>query len=280
MNKSERGVQTVSTTVDDPSWAVVEAGRPRTDLVQSLERGLAVLRCFTREDPALTLSEVAARTGLTRAAARRFLLTLEHLGYVTLDGRRFSLRPRVLELGYTYLSSFGLPEIAEPHLESLVERTHESSSVSVLDGDDIVYVLRIPTKRIMTVSLAVGSRLPAYATSMGRVLLGSLSAADLDAYLERVERRPLTARTLVERDRLVEAIGLARTQGWCLVDQELEEGVRSVSAPLTTRGGKVVAAINVSAHASRITLDQMRQRLVPEVRDAAAAISADLQRRL
>jgi IclR family pca regulon transcriptional regulator len=280
MNKSERGAMTVSTTTGADEWPVVEAGRPRTDLVQSLERGLAVLRCFTRDEPALTLSEVAVRTGLTRAAARRFLLTLEHLGYVTLDGRRFSLRPRVLELGYTYLSSFGLPEIAEPHLEALVERTHESSSVSVLDGDDIVYVSRIPTKRIMTVSLAVGSRLPAYATSMGRVLLGALPPSELGAYLDRVELRPLTPRTIVDRDRLEETIATVRSQGWCLVDQELEEGVRSVSAPLTTRSGKVVAAINVSAHASRITLDQIRQRLVPEVRDAAAAISADLQRRL
>ncbi len=280
MNKSERGAPTVSTTTEADDWPAVVAGRPRTDLVQSLERGLAVLRCFTRDEPALTLSEVAARTGLTRAAARRFLLTLEHLGYVTLDGRRFSLRPRVLELGYTYLSSFGLPEIAEPHLEALVERTHESSSVSVLDGDDIVYVLRIPTKRIMTVSLAVGSRLPAYATSMGRVLLGALPQPELCAYLDRVELRALTPRTIVDRQRLEDVIASARAQGWCLVDQELEEGVRSVSAPLTTRSGKVVAAINVSAHASRITLDQIRQRLAPEVRDAAAAISADLQRRL
>src|SRR5688500_8804191 len=150
------------------------------DFVQSLERGLAVIRAFDASHSELTLSEVAASTGVTRAAARRFLLTLAVLGYVRSDGRLFSLTPRVLELGYAYLSSFSLPDVAEPHLEALVAEVNESSSVSVLDGDDVVYIARVPTSRIMTVAISVGTRFPAYATSMGRVLLAGLSDADLD----------------------------------------------------------------------------------------------------
>src|SRR5512139_1746855 len=149
------------------------------DFVQSLERGLAVIRAFDRDHPELTLSEVATATGVTRAAARRFLLTLAELGYVRSDGRLFALTPRVLELGYAYLSSMSLPEVAEPHLEALVATVNESSSVSVLDGTDVVYVARVPTSRIMTVSISVGTRFPAYATSMGRVLLAGLDDAEL-----------------------------------------------------------------------------------------------------
>src|SRR3954453_58835 len=159
--------------------------------VQSLERGLAVIRAFGTEDPELTLSDVARRTGLTRAAARRFLLTLADLGYVRSDGKRFALTPRVLELGYAYLSSLSLPEIAEPHLERLAAAVRESSSVSILDGDEIVYVGRVPTSRIMRVSITVGTRFPAYATSIGRVLLAGLSEDDLDAYLARATITPL-----------------------------------------------------------------------------------------
>ncbi len=162
--------------------------------VQSLERGLAVIKAFGSEDPELTLSDVARRTGLTRAAARRFLLTLADLGYVRSDGKHFALTPRVLELGYAYLSSLSLPEIAEPHLERLAAEVRESSSVSVLDGDEIVYVGRVPTSRIMRVSINVGTRFPAYATSMGRVLLAALAPEALDAYLARAEIRPLTSR--------------------------------------------------------------------------------------
>src|SRR4051812_1726113 len=157
------------------------------DFVQSLERGLAVIRAFDADHPQLTLSEVARATDLTRAAARRFLLTLVELGYVSTDGKQFSLRPRVLELGYAYLSSQSLPEIAAPHLESLVSQVHESSSVSVLDGHEVVYVARVPTKRIMTVTIAVGTRFPAYATSMGRVLLAAKPDEALDAYLDGLQ---------------------------------------------------------------------------------------------
>src|SRR6476646_234848 len=168
--------------------------------VQSLERGLAVIRAFDTEHPELTLSDVARATGPTRAAARRFLLTLADLGYVRTDGRLFALSPRVLELGYAYLSSLSLPEVAEPHLEQLVAEVHESSSVSVLDGEDVVYVARVPVSRIMTVAVSVGTRFPAYATSMGRVLLAGLPEDALADYLRTVRIDRLSPRTVATAD--------------------------------------------------------------------------------
>ncbi len=245
--------------------------------VQSLERGLAVVRAFDAERPELTLSDVARETGLTRAAARRFLLTLADLGYVRSDGRRFALTARVLELGYAFLSALTLPELAEPHLEHLVAEVRESSSLSVLDGDDIVYVARVPTSRIMRVAISVGTRFPAYATSMGRVLLGGLSDDELTAYLERVDLRPLTAHTLATDAELRGELARIRAQGWALVDQELEEGLRSVAAPIRDRDGHVVAAVNVSAHASRATKDVVRTTLLPPLLETAARIEADLR---
>jgi IclR family pca regulon transcriptional regulator len=245
--------------------------------VQSLERGLAVIRAFGADDPELTLSDVARRTGLTRAAARRFLLTLSDLGYVRSDGRLFALTPRVLDLGYAYLSSLSLPEVAEPHLERLAAEVHESSSVSVLDGDEIVYVGRVPTSRIMRVAINVGTRFPAYATSMGRVLLSALDPDELDAYLARAEIRPLTARAIATADELRAELARVRSQGWALVDQELEEGLRSIAVPIRN-GGRVVAAVNVSAHASRASKDTVRKVLLPPLLRTAANIEADLSR--
>jgi IclR family pca regulon transcriptional regulator len=245
--------------------------------VQSLERGLAVIRAFDAEHPELTLSDVARATGLTRAAARRFLLTLCDLGYVRSDGRLFALTARVLELGYAYLSALSLPEVAEPHLEALVARVRESSSMSVLDGDDIVYVARVPTSRIMRVAINVGTRFPAYATSMGRVQLAGLSDEDLTAYLERVDLKRLTSHTLATEAELRGELARIRAQGWALVDQELEEGLRSVAVPIRDRDGAVVAAVNVSAHASRATKDIVRKTLLPPLLETASAIEADLR---
>ena len=244
--------------------------------VQSLERGLAVIRAFDATHPELTLSEVARICDLTRAAARRFLLTLTDLGYVHTDGRLFRLSPRVLELGYAYLSSISLPEVAEPHLERLVAEVRESSSVSVLDGDDVVYVARVPTSRIMTVSINVGTRFPAYATSMGRVLLAAMPAPALDDYLARVEPRKLTPRTMTGRAALRTELTRVRAQGYALVDQELEEGLRSMAVPVRDRHGGVVAAANVSVHASRTPVDVMRRDLLPPLLATAARIEADL----
>ena len=246
--------------------------------VQSLDRGLAVLRAFDAQHPRLQLSEVARMTGLTRAAARRFLLTLVQLGYVRVEGREFSLRPRVLELGYSYLSGLALPDVAQPHLESLVGRVDESSSMSVLDGDDVVYVARVHTKRIMTVMIAVGTRFPAHATSMGRVLLAGLPADELAEYLARTELTPLTARTVTDRGRLGTMLERVREQGYALVDQELEEGLRSAAAPVHNREGSVVAAVNLSVSASRTSLRQLEDQFVPPLLETAAQISSDLGR--
>ncbi|MBS2963026.1 IclR family transcriptional regulator [Actinocrinis puniceicyclus] len=246
--------------------------------VQSLERGLAVIRAFDAEHPELTLSEVARTTGLTRAAARRFLLTLVELGYVRTDGRLFALRPKILELGYAYLSSLSLPEIALPHLEQLVERVHESTSVSVLDGDEVVYVARVPTKRIMTVAISVGTRFPAYATSMGRVLLAWHSAEWLDGYLASAKLRALTSHTLADSEVLRQELAAVRERGWAMADQELEEGLRSVAAPIRDQSGQVVAAINVATNVSRTSAQDLVDRIVPHMLETAALIEQDLAR--
>src|SRR3954463_8691275 len=245
--------------------------------VQSLERGLAVIRAFDAEHPELTLSDVARSTGLTRAAARRFLLTLCDLGYVRSDGRLFMLTARVLELGYAYLSALSLPEVAEPHLEALVAEVRESSSLSVLDGDDIVYVARVPTSRIMRVAINVGTRFPAYATSMGRVMLAGLSDVELDDYLQAVEPKRLSPRTVTSTTALRAELQRVRDQGWAIVDQELEEGLRAVAAPVRDGSATVVAAINISAHASRSSIESMRRDLLPALLATAARIEADVR---
>ncbi len=234
------------------------------------------MRALSAPAPGLTLADVARATGLTRAAARRFLLTLQELGYVRGSDRRFSLTPRVLELGYSFLSSLTLPELAQPHLRELVEQVHESSSVSVLDGTEIVYVAREPTQRIMTVAISVGTRFPAYATSMGRVLLAGLDEAALNDFFARVQLTALTSATLTSEPELRREIDRVRRQGWSLVDQELEGGLRSIAAPIRDRDGQVVAAINLSTHASRRTLESIRRSLLPGLAETAAQIERDL----
>lgn len=248
------------------------------DHVQSLARGLAVILAFDVDHPRLTVSEVASRTELSRPAARRFLLTLHDLGYVGTDGATFWLTPRVLDLGYSYLSSLSLPEVAGPHLEALAARVHESASVSILDGDDVVYVARVPVSRIMTVSITIGTRFPAYATSMGRILLAALSDSDLDAHLDRVTPEPLTANTKTAHEDLRESIRAAGEQGFCIVDGELEAGLRSLAAPIHGRDGSVIAAVNISTQSVRYSLEAIRADLVPELLRTATAITADIAR--
>jgi IclR family pca regulon transcriptional regulator len=243
--------------------------------VQSLERGLLVIRALNAPEPR-ALSDVARATSISRAAARRFLLTLEQLGYVRQTSGRFALTPRVLELGYAYLSSLTLPEVAQPHLQRLVEQVQESSSVSVLDGDDVVYVARVPTRRIMSVTISVGTRFPAYATSMGRVLLAGLPDDEVDAKLARADLRKLTARTITSVDDLRDEIERVRRQGYAIVDEELEAGLRSIAAPVRDAAGAVSAAVNLSAQASRTTVADMKRRLLPRLRETAAAIERDL----
>ena len=254
----------------------MSAAAPRDGaFVQSLERGLLVIRALSSPEPQ-ALSEVARTTGLSRAAARRFLLTLEQLGYVRQTAGRFALTPRVLELGYAYLSSLSLPEVAQPHLERLAEQVQESSSVSVLDGDDVVYVARVPIRRIMSVSISVGTRFPAYATSMGRVLLAGLPDEQIAAALARADLRRLTARTTTSHKALREEIARVRRQGYAIVDEELETGLRSVAVPIDDAAGKVTAAVNLSVQASRTSVADLRRRLLPPLREAAAAIERDL----
>jgi IclR family pca regulon transcriptional regulator len=244
--------------------------------LQSLERGIAVIQVFSREHPALTLSEVARLAGITRATARRILLTLEKLGHVRSDGRLFSLTPRVLTLGWAYLSSLNLSEIAQPVMEELARQTKESCSAATLDLPDIVYVARVPTGRIMTITLGVGSRLPAHATSMGRVLLADLPPDELDRFLTGHPLTRYTERTITDGERLrVELTGVRR-QGWALIDGELEIGLRSIAAPIRGADGRTIAALNTSAAAPRVSLEEFRGRVLPALLEAANAISANL----
>jgi IclR family pca regulon transcriptional regulator len=246
-----------------------------SDFVQSLERGLAVIRAFDAEHAELTLSDVARATDLTRAAARRFLHTLVDLGYVRTDGRLFALRPRVLELGYSFLSSMSLPELALPHMEQLSATIHESCSVAVLDADDIVYVARVVTRRIMTVAINVGTRFPAYATSMGRVLLAHQPDDWLEHYLSVTTLEPITPKTVTDPAQLRRDLERVRAQGYCVVDQELEIGLRSMAVPIRAASGQVIAAMNVSLHVSRGSIDAARREMLPLMQDCARAIETD-----
>ena len=244
--------------------------------VQSLERGLAVIRALGEPDPQ-TLSDVARTAGLTRAAARRFLITLDSLGYVEQTHGRFSLTPVVLELGHAYLTSLGLPEIAQPHLERLVRQVEESSSVSILDGTDILYVARVHTRRIMTVTIQVGTRFPAWATSMGRVLIADMSAADRKSILGQSKLEKFTPTTIGTLKALEAELDKVAKQGYAIVDQELEAGLRSVAAPIRNSRGKVVAAVNLSVPAATTSVAEIRKRLLDPLATTAAAISRDLK---
>ncbi len=244
--------------------------------VESLARGLAVLTSFDAAHPARTLSALAQATGLPRATVRRALITLEHEGYVARTGEVFRPRPRVLELGFAQLSGLPLSRIAQPHLARLAERVHESASLSVLAGDDIQYVARVPTVRIMSVDITVGTRFPAYATSMGRVLLAGLPEEERAARLRRLAPRPLTRHTVTDPAELAAVLRRVAHDDYALVDQELEEGLRSLAVPVRDRASRTVAAVNVSMHAGRRSGARARAELLPPLREAAAAITADL----
>ncbi|HKA68322.1 MAG TPA: IclR family transcriptional regulator C-terminal domain-containing protein [Actinomycetes bacterium] len=248
----------------------------RTEYVQSLDRGLAVIRAFSARRPRLSIADVARQTGLTRAAARRFLHTLCGLGYVGVSNGSYYLRPRVLELGYAYLSSVSVAEIAQEHLVALAEELHESCSASVLDGADIVYIARAQTNRIMTISLTVGTRLPAFATSMGRVLLAALPNDRLDEFVAGAQLQPLTEHTITDPQLLRKELEKVREQGWCAIDQELEVGVRSVAVPVRDADGRVVAAVNATAHAARVPLPRLTDDFLPKLVQTAHRIDRDL----
>lgn len=257
---------------------MVSRGDRSREHVQSLERGLEVLTAFSDQHPRLTLTEAAELTGLPRATARRLLLTLAGLGYVRNDGRYFELTPKVLDIGYAYLSSLDLTAVAQPEMERLVDEVHESSSVAVLEGTEIVYVVRVPTQRIMAISLGLGSRLPAWVTSMGRVLLAALDDNELTEVLDASDMRVLTSRTITDRDQLRDELAKVARQGYAIVDQELEDGLRSVAAPIRNARDHVVAATNLSTHAGRVTLERLRNELIPALTETADRISEGLAR--
>jgi IclR family pca regulon transcriptional regulator len=245
--------------------------KPGDSYVQSFARGLAVIRAFNAERPEQTLTDVAAATGLTRAGARRILLTLQTLGYVEMEGRLFRLTPKILDLGFAYLTSMPFWNLAEPVMEELSAHVHESVSAAVLDRTEIVYVLRVPTHKIMTINLSIGSRLPAYCTSMGRVLLkATLGSTPLYAH---------TPRTVTDKEELKKVIAQVRRQGWAIVDQELEGGLISLSAPIRNRQGRVIAAMNISGNAQRNSAKQMVKAFLEPLQAAAQNVSDLVARR-
>ena len=237
------------------------------NFVLSLARGLKVIESFEGHTEGQSVADVARQTGFSRAAARRLLMTLESLGYAESVGRVYRLKTRVLKLGFSYLSSTSLPTLAQPILERVTEILHESSSLSVLEGDEIVYLARSAAKRVMSVGLSVGSRLPAYCTSMGRVLLAALPPGELAAYLQRVEIKQLTPKTMTSKEQLLQIIERTRATGFALTDEELELGLRSIAVPVRNRMNRVMAAMNIGVHASRVPADEMIARFLPVLQE-------------
>jgi IclR family pca regulon transcriptional regulator len=259
----------VSEAAPTAKLAVLE-GNP--DFVLSLARGLKVIEAFEGHTEGQTVADISRTTNLSRAAVRRSLITLDLLGYVELNGRNYRLKTRVLKLGFSYLSSNSLPAIAQPTLERITEVVHESSSLSVLDGDEIVYIGRSTAKRVMAVGLSVGSRLPAYCTSMGRVLLAALPEPELAAYLERVEIKPLTIKTITNRELLGQIIRRVGSDGFALTDEELELGLRSIAVPVRSNQNRVIAAMNIGVHATRVSAAEMIHRFLPILQDHASSL--------
>jgi IclR family pca regulon transcriptional regulator len=246
----------------------------KDDTVASLARGLEVLRILSRSERPLSLSDIARLAGTTRATVRRLLLTLERVGYVATDGPTFWLRPKVMELGDAYLDGLVLPRIAHPHLASLAERVRDTCSLTVLDGDTVVYVDRVKAPRMMTVNIAIGTRLPAYAMSSGRVLLADLPEDELAAFLDGLHAEPITGRTRTAPDELASIVSQARMDGYAITDQELDPALRSVAAPVRGPDGRAVGAVNVATHVTRSSLEQLRDEVLPELLATTRAIEA------
>jgi len=245
------------------------------DFVEAIARGLDVIRAFAPDRPAMSLTEVATAAGLTRPTARRILLTLASLGYVRNDASGFALTPRVLELGMTYVQAIGLWEIARPHMERLVARTGESTSIAQLDGSDIVYVARVAVPKIIALRVSIGTRFPAPQTSLGKVLLAGLAPDDLQATLAQPSRSGVEPRWRPERDELDRVLRDVRAKGWALTDEQLAPGIRSVAAPLRDGSGRVVAAMNVTVHAAETPLEVLTGNHLPLLLQAAGDVSAD-----
>jgi IclR family pca regulon transcriptional regulator len=250
-------------------------GRPK-DFVQSLERGLAIVRAFNAERPSMTVTEVAHLVGFTRSTARRFLLTLSELGYVKEKFNRFELTPQILELGYAYLSSLSFPDIALPKLEELVAATGECTEAAILDRGDIVYVARAAGPALMTISVNIGSRRPAYATSLGRAILANLPSEELRTYLDHYELKPLLPTTETDEAKFIAELDRTRERGYALIDQELEKGLIAMAVPVKDRLGATVGAINISTHIGRKSLDDLLSFL-PLLQSTAADIETGLR---
>jgi len=247
------------------------------DFMTSLARGLAVVQAFQERKRHLTIAQISHRTEIPRAAVRRCLHTLIKLGYATTDGRTYSLLPKVLTLGHAYLSSTPLAVSAQPYLDRMSEQLHEACNMATLEGDDILYIARsATTQRLISVDLSVGGRLPAYCTSMGRILLAALDDASLHEYLQHTDLAPKTSRTLTNKTALLECLERVRQQGCCIVDQELEQGLRSIAVPVYDASGQVLAALNVSTHAGRVTRAELEQRFLPIMLSASRDLSAQL----
>jgi len=242
------------------------------DLVGSLARGLAVMEILAAHPQGLTLTETAEKAGLTRAGARRFLLTLVASGYAVQEGRVFRLSSRLIAVARAWLGGASLWSFAEPFMRAVSQRFGEACSAAVLSGQEVVYVARVPGRHILSVALHVGTRLPAYCTSMGRVLLADMPPADLDAFLARADIRALTERTVTDSGALRDAILSAKASGFSLVDEELEPGLRSIAVPIRDRTGRAVAAINVSTQSARLSAGTMTTDVLPALRDAARRI--------
>jgi len=252
---------------------------PRRDddpnFIEAIARGFDVIKAFAPHRPVMTLSEIAAKTGLARPTARRILLTCESLGYVRSAAGGFALTPRVLELGLTYVQSMGLWDVARPHMERLAARTHESSSIAQLDGGDIVYVARAAVPKIIALSVSVGTRFPAPPTSLGKVLLAGLPPGDLERVLAEPSRSGVRARWQPDRAELDAALREVRAKGWSLTDEQLAPGIRSVAAPLRDGAGEVIAAINITVHAAETSVETLVGEYLPMLLRTAGDISAD-----
>ena len=245
------------------------------DFIEAIARGLDVIRGFGPGQPVMSLAAAAAASDLPRPTARRILLTLEQLGYVRQAGGGYELTPRVLDLGMSYVLSRGLWEVARPHMEALVARTRNSSSIAQLDGSDIVYVARVAVPKIVTLAVTIGTRFPAMPTSLGKVLLAALPPAEAERILAEPSRSGITPRWLPDASERAAALREVRARGWALTDEQLAAGIRSVAVPLRDGDGKVIAALNVNSHAAETPLEVLTGEYLPLLLQAAGAISAD-----
>jgi IclR family transcriptional regulator, pca regulon regulatory protein len=249
---------------------------PDKEFMATLAKGLAVLGAFGKQRPVMTLSQAARAVGLSRATARRILRTLTELGYVEQHGREFSLSSAILQLGFAYLATQAWIERATPLMRELSERFHETCSVAILQGCEIVYVARIPARRIMSATISVGSRLPAFHSSMGRIQLGFLDNAELWRRLKSIRIEPSTPSTITDLQALFDRVRDDHAQGFSIVDEELERGLRSIAVPIVDRNGQAVAGLSMSTHSTRTTRNEMREKFLPQLVALAAQISQSL----